>query len=133
MANFETFRRSLVPLRSKPAVTIHVRGTVSLNASAVAALGSPAAVELLYDKVLRIVGFRATDPKKDTAHALRPTADGTGPSVVSALTFLRFHDLQPAVSRRWEAYLDDGVLCVDLRLPGVPVTSNRAGSADRDK
>jgi hypothetical protein len=126
MANFELFHRSLVPLKSEPSVTIQKRGTVSLNASAFAALGSPDSVELLYDSQQRIVGLRPVDRRSETAYRVRPPATGSGPYLVSATMFLRFHDLEVSVSRRWPSFVDNGVLCVDLKTPGVAVTSNRA-------
>jgi hypothetical protein len=126
--NFETFRRSLVPLRSEPSVTIQKRGAVSLNLSAYTALGSPDSVELLFDAALQIVGLRPVDPKADSAYRVRPGSGVGGPFLVSAATFLRFHDIAVEASTRWPAALDGDVLCVDLTAPGVPVTSNRANT-----
>jgi hypothetical protein len=126
MPNFETFRRALIPLKSDPFVTIQKRGTLSLNLSAYSAIGSPDSVELLYDPALRIVGLRPVDPKLDTAYRVRVTTGGSGPFLISATTFLRFHEIASSVSMRWPVYVDAGVLCLDLKKPGVPVTSNRA-------
>ncbi len=67
MPNFETFTRRAAPVASTPLVTIQKRGTFSLNRAAYELLGSPEAVELLYDRDERVMGIRAVDP--DTRHA----------------------------------------------------------------
>jgi hypothetical protein len=129
MPNFETFTKRLVPLKKQPLVTIQKRGTISLNKSAHVALGAPEAVELLYDQDEKIVGLNPVEPTVDHAYPLR-SASGkdTGPFVISAIAFTKFYQINTAVSLRWPAYLDSGVLCVDTKTPGTPVTSNRAGS-----
>lgn len=126
MPQFETFTRSLVPLKREPHVTIQRRGTMSLNKSAHVALGSPAAVELLYDAGERIVGLRAVDPRADHAYMVRPTNAANGPFAISAMAFTKFYGIVTDRSLRWPAYLDDGVLCIDLNQQATPVTSNRA-------
>lgn len=128
MPQFETFTKSMVPLKRDPHVTIQRRGTMSLNKSAYVALGSPEAVELLYDPAERIVGLRPVDPRADHAYTVRAsTTSGSGTFAISAMAFTRFYDIDTTQSRRWPAYLDDGVLCINLNHPATPVTSNRAG------
>lgn len=127
MPNFESFSRGLVPLKSDPTLTIHKRGLLSLNRSAFDALGSPDAVELLYDRQAAIVGLRTTSGSAGDAVYVRPaTRSASGPWVVSAMAFVRYYEIDTEVSRRWAAYLDDGVLCVDLTGPAESVSSNRA-------
>lgn len=129
VADFETFRKPLTALKRQPTITIQKRGTMSLNRSAQVALGSPAAVELLFDAARRTVGLRPTDPRAAHAYPLRSsTGHDNGPYVVSAMAFLHFYDIQPPESLRWSAYVHDGVLCIDLDAPSVPVTSNRAAA-----
>lgn len=114
------------PMRAVPHVTIQKRGTLSLNRSAFDALGAPDAVELLYDRDARIVGLRAAPVTSDDASLVRATSKvGRGPWVVSAMAFTKFYEIDISTTLRHEAYLEDGVLCVDLRRSGVPVTSNR--------
>lgn len=127
MPNFESFNRRMVPLKSVPHVTIQKRGTLSLNRSAYVALESPDAVELLYDRDERVIGLRPVPASdKDASHVRASAPSDRGPWVVSAMAFTKFYDIDTSTTMRWEAYLDDGVLCVDLRTEGVPVTSNRA-------
>jgi hypothetical protein len=128
MSNFESFSRRMMPLKAQPLVTIQKRGAISLNRSAFAALGSPDAVELLFDRDASLVGLRPIDARAENAYQVRP-ASGTasGPWVVSAMAFTKFYEIDTTQTRRWTAYLQDGVLCADLTCPGLAVTSNRAG------
>jgi hypothetical protein len=130
LPNFESFDRSLVVRAKTPTVRIRARGTLSLNVAAFLSLGSPQAVELLFDQVARIIGLRPIDH-----HFAHPclmgssSTSGRGPHVVSVLAFLRYYELHLSQTLRWVPYLDDGVLCVNLDDPAaVPVTSNRSAS-----
>jgi hypothetical protein len=130
MAQFDRFIRDQVALKRDPWVTIQKRGTISLNRSAYEMVGSPDAVELLYDAENQIVGMRVGDPRdRDAMRVRSPTGKDTGPFVISAMAYLRFYQIAVDDSRRWPAYLEDDVLCVDLRTPSVSVTSNRARQA----
>ena len=131
MPNFETFTRRMIPLTKKPYVTIQKRGTISMNKAAFVAMGSPEAVELLFDSVAQIIGFRPVDPSLPHAYAPRGVgskADSTT-YVISAAAFTQYFQIDTTVSRRWEAAIDDGVLCVDLQQPSLEVTSNRTAKA----
>jgi hypothetical protein len=126
MPNFETFHRAELAWSVDPFVTIQRRRMISLNAAAYRAIDSPDSVELLFDPGARIVGLRPVNRARDTAHHVRPTSPTSGPYLISATAFLRFHQLEVGLSTRWPAYVEDAVLCVDLNFPGAPVTSNRA-------
>ncbi|MEU7937830.1 hypothetical protein [Microbispora bryophytorum] len=129
MPNFETFTKRMVPLVKQPFITIQKRGTMSLNAAAYTALGEPEAVELLYDPAERIMGFRAVAKESEHAYPLRAQAGKSiGPYIVSGTAFTKYYGIDTTVSRRWVGYLDEGVLCVDLKQSGTEVTSNRSGS-----
>jgi hypothetical protein len=113
---FETFSRRMVSLQADPFVTVQRRGSMSLNQSALAALGTPDAVELLYDRDASIIGLRAVDPRSDTAYQVRRASRSTtGPWVISAMAFTKYYGIDTSATRRWPAYLDDNVLCVELR------------------
>lgn len=127
MANFETFSRDMVPLKAPPHVTVQKRGTISLNRSAFLLLGSPDAVELLYDREQSMLGLRPIDPGADSAYRVRRSSNSSsGPWVISAMAFTKFYDIDTTTSLRWAAYLEKDTLCADLSRAGVPVTSNRA-------
>ena len=131
MAQFERFSHDQVALKREPWATIQKRGTISLNRSAYVMLGSPGPVELLYDAESQIVGLRACNPRdREAVHFRSPTGKDAGPFLLSAMAYLRFYGIAVLESRRWPAYLEDGVLCVDLRAPSLAVTSNRARRVD---
>jgi hypothetical protein len=127
---FETFTRRLIPLVKKPSVTIQKRGILSFNKAAYVALGSPKAVELLFDKSRRIIGIRPVDPTVDHAYPMRSQASkDDGPFLVAGGLFTKYYEIPTDESRRWSVDIEDGVLLIDLRRPGQVVTSNRIGSA----
>ncbi len=85
-------------LKRDPWVTIQKRGTLSLNRAAYVMLGSPGAVELLYDTEDQIVGLRECDPRdRDAVHFRSPTGKDSGPIVLSAMAYLRFHEISVSV------------------------------------
>ncbi len=127
MANFESFSRQMLTSRSDPHVTVHKRGTLSLNRSAYEAIGSPGSVELLYDRSARVIGLRpVAHDAANAAHVRAASPSPNGPWIVSAIAFTKYYGIDTVRSLRWAAYLDDEILCVDLSEPGLPVTSNRA-------
>ncbi|WP_375482060.1 hypothetical protein [uncultured Jatrophihabitans sp.] len=125
--NFESFSRQMLTSNAEPHVTIHKRGTLSLNRPAYEAIGSPASVELLFDRGAQIVGLRGVPHDVANAYHVRAsTPSPSGPWVISAIAFTKYYDIDTTRSLRWPAHVQDGILCVDLTSAAVPVTSNRA-------
>ncbi len=125
MPNFETFTKRLVPLGKRPYLTIQKRGIISLNQAAFLALGSPETVELLFDAHQRILGLRAVDAMIEHAYPVRRVGIGATSYVIAARAFTKHYRIDTAVSRRWPATLDTGVLCIDLKTQGTIVTGNK--------
>lgn len=126
MANFESFNRHMLALKDEPHLTVHKRGTLSINRSAFESLGSPDAVELLYDRQRSTIGLRPIDARAENAYQVRrPASSPSGPWVISAMAFTKFYDIDTSVTMRWIAYLDDDVLCADLSTPGASVGGAR--------
>jgi hypothetical protein len=124
---FEVFTKKMVPLGKKPSVTIQRKGIMSFNQAAYDAIGSPKAVELLYDRAERIIGVRATDP--DTPHAYQPRGainKDYGPYLVSGTAFVHYYGIDVSVSRRYPVTVEDGMLCIDLKKDGTVITGNRS-------
>lgn len=123
---FETFRRTGgVP--TEPLVTIQRRGLISLNSAAYRALGSPVAVELLYNAERSTIALRAVDPHASHSHIVRSTSrSGAGPYVISATAFTRFYDIDTSTASRWVARMQDGLLCLDLTSRPVPISARPA-------
>jgi hypothetical protein len=120
MPQFEVFKKRSKPRNGQPYVTIQRSGALSINTAAYEALDSPKAVELLYDQQERIMGIRPADAGSEFAYPIRGVR---GSYVFSGIAFTHYYDIDTEVSRRWSAYLDDGVLCVDLKGEGTPLTT----------
>jgi len=126
MPQFEVFRKRMAPLVKQPYVTIQHRGTMSFNKAAHHALGSPEAIELLFDPNEQIIGVRAVDPRVEHAYPIRVTNAETS-FIVSGRAFTHYYGIPTDISRRYPAEILDGVLCIDLKGGGTEVTSNRKG------
>ncbi len=121
---FEIFDKRSVPLQTRPQMTIQARGTMSFNAASFEALGSPKAVELLYDRDAKKIGLRMTDPHNPNAYPMRVV--GTGRSyIVNGATFLRYYRIPTGKPIRYDAELEGNILTVDLKKPGRVAISNR--------
>ncbi|HEX3359599.1 MAG TPA: hypothetical protein VHS74_01290 [Solirubrobacterales bacterium] len=126
---FETFKRQRAIQTTEPAVTIQKRGTFSLNSPAFEALGNPEYLELLYDRQERLIGLRKADSSVPHAYLVRPLGKGGTTQMVSGTAFLAYYGIEFDTARRWIAQLQDDVLVIDLKEPGVEVTGSRTKSA----
>ncbi len=125
MPPFERFSRDMLTLKNDPQLTIHRRGTISLNKSAYLALGSPDSVELLYDSAEHIVGLRPIDPRAHHAYPVRHSSPRS-PFVISAMAYTKYYDIDTTQTLRFNAHLLKDTLCATLTDPAV--ASNRADS-----
>lgn len=123
--NFTTFdRRSARRALSTPELTIQSKGAISMNAAAYEAMGSPGAVELLFDDAQRVMGLRKVGDSTPHAYPIRPIGKGAT-YVLSAKAFFAFHDLPLGEPVRRVVTIEDDVLIVDLKDPGRVAISNR--------
>ena len=107
---FEVFNKRMTPLAKAPSVTIQKRGVISLNKAAHDLVDNAETVELLYDRDRQVMALRATDDSSPHAYAVRNGSKrGPGQAIVSAT-----------------AFMEDGMLCVDLTEEGTVITGNRA-------
>ena len=129
MPNFEVFTKKMVPLAKAPSVTINRRGTLSFNKAAHVAMGSPDAVELLFDRSERIIGVRKASSDQGNAYHVRSgTRPNDGPYFVTGGAFCRYYNVDTDRSRRWTPTFEDEILMIDLNGKSTDVTSNRSGS-----
>lgn len=118
MPEFEVFDKSKTIPRRLATVTVLKSRMLSLNLGAYTQLERPAAVELLYDWTKRIIGLRAVPSGIDHACFVRtPRRSRNGPFLVSAMAFLSYWEVDTGESRRWPAWMEDGVLCISLDDP----------------
>jgi hypothetical protein len=121
---FETFKRRHMPSTEDPALTIQKRGALSLNTAAYEALGSPKYVELLYDRDERLIGVRKASAATPHAYSVRGVGNNEATRVVSGKAFLSYYGIPRDVARRWIAEVQDGMLVVDLKQPGIEVSGH---------
>lgn len=123
---FEVFDKRNAPLAKSPSITIQRRGIFSINKAAHKLMGEAETVELLYDRENRVIGLRPSAASPH-AYAIRQQASrDTGQAILSATAFTQYYDIDTSVSRRWEPYLEDGILCINLAGPSTEVHGNRA-------
>lgn len=124
---FEVFTKRAKPM-TDASVTIQKSGGLGFNHAAFIALGEPKAVELMFDQEQRIVGVRSVSPAEDHAYLVKSPAEKRDKGfILSGRAFTAFYDIRTDEARRRRAYMVDDILCVDLKEPGVVVTSNRNG------
>jgi hypothetical protein len=126
--DFESFSRQVVASARRPQITIQRRGTLSINRAAFEALGSPLAVELLFDASNQILGLRATSVDAERAYPVRGVGKTPTRYLIAGTAFTKHHHIPTEVSRRWYAEVDGEILFIDLRTEGTEVTSNRRGT-----
>lgn len=128
---FEVFDKRLIPLAKAPIITIQMRGIFSMNRAAYALIESPTHVELLYDKDERVIGIRAVGDDVPHAYEVRAqTKDKvSGPVIVAGTAFTQYYEIDTNVSRRWTPTVENGILRIDLKDPGVEIKGNRTAQA----
>jgi hypothetical protein len=126
MPNFETFEKRRTPPASEPFVTLLRTGVISMNVVSYELLKRPAQIEFAYARAEKIVALRPVKERTQFSYPIRELKSGSGGTFsVSAKAFLQFYGISIESSVRRIAYLDDGLLCLDLNDPGVDVTSGR--------
>ncbi|OYO00749.1 hypothetical protein CGZ98_07390 [Enemella evansiae] len=128
---FEVYVKGSAPVSTVPSVTIQKRGLMSLNRAAHELLGSPNAVELLWDESRRVIGLRSAELTNPNAYPMRPQASKTqkGPFLVAATLFTQYIGLDTTQAKRWVPKMEDEILCIDLNTPGQRVSSPRGRKA----
>jgi hypothetical protein len=126
LPNFEVYTGGSASRRKGAVVTIYGTGHLSLSPEAFEALGSPEAVELLFDRGERVIGLRRADP--DLPHSYRVRRPANSPSyAVYGKTFLRHYGVELGPARRYPAAMVGDVLAVDLKA-GAPVPARRTST-----
>ncbi|MGK4066093.1 hypothetical protein AB0Y14_08540 [Rothia sp. HC945] len=121
---FEVFDQRRTPMKGAPSVTIQKSGVISINAAAHDLIDTPAVVELLFDPDRQVVAFQEAEVSP-RSYRLR-VSPGSGQAQVAAVSFLRYYRIEHETSRRYEPYVEDGMLCVDLQGGSAEVRGNRS-------
>lgn len=129
MAQFELFEKRRTPPAREAFVTLLKSGVISMNSFAYELVNSPTYFEFLYDPKDRIVALRPLDRETQFSYPVRDLKSARGGTYsVSAKAFMLYYGLDMSSSIRRTAFLEDGLLCVDLKEPGVDVTNQPRSS-----
>ena len=125
---FEVFDKKAVPSTKEPWVTIQKKGLLSLNKAAAEALGTPPAVELLFDRNAQVIGFRPAELDSPRAFVLRK--QGKNPSrnanyLVAGTAFCKYYGIDTSFARRYKPEMDGKILTVDLKQDYAVATGPR--------
>jgi hypothetical protein len=130
---FEVFNKRAAGISKHPYVTMQRKGPFSFNQAAFELMGSPEAVELLYDKDKERVGFRSVAPDRPQAFPVRAQGKNSVTHIVAGQSFAKHYGLDASVARRYPVAMEDDILVVDLRGDSVDVTGPRAKKPSADR
>jgi hypothetical protein len=122
MPEWRSLERGARAIAGTPTVGIQAtKGNLTLNQAAFIALGSPEAVEVLYDPDERLIGLRAATLSTATYPVHKQGKSAT--YWIAGKALVRAMNLDVSRARRYDATLLDGVLTLDLKQGGTPVTA----------
>lgn len=125
---FEVFDKKAAPSTKEPWVTIQKKGLLSLNRSAAEALGTPEAVELLFDRNAQVMGFRPASPDSPRAFIMRKQGKNPGRNanyLIGGTAFCKYYDIDTSIARRYKPEMNGNVLTVDLKQDYAIATGPR--------
>jgi hypothetical protein len=125
---FEVFDKRSAAATKSPMATIQRGGSFSLNKAAQELMGSPEAVELLYDLDEKLIGFRPVEPTSPRAFPVRPQGKNASTYMIAGRAFSKYYKLDASQARRYAVKMANGILVLDLNSESVDVTGPRAAS-----
>jgi hypothetical protein len=136
---FELFQKGCVtpgaPIGG-PFVSIQKRGDFSISRLALEMIGSPAAVELLYDKAECLIAFRPAPPESRNAYRVRfnkSKVEYNSAAHVSGKSFLKYHGI--AIPLKAEQYAPtvtpEGYLAIRIKDPALVAYDARVDELHR--
>ncbi|MGD8150664.1 hypothetical protein [Ornithinimicrobium sp. Y1694] len=126
---FEVFDKRHAPLRGTPSVTVQKRGIVSINGPAHKLIEGAKVVELLFDRERQVMAIRPSEPSPRAYEMRGPSK--TGQTILSAIAFMQAYDVDTSVSRRYEPFMEDGMLCINFAGESTEIHGNRAGASKK--
>lgn len=128
---FEVFDKRAATSSKTPMVTIQKGGHFSLNRAAYEAMGAPEAVELLYDREEKLIGFQSAPPDRPRAYPVKTLGTNATGRLVSGQRFCKYYDIDADVARRYEVQMQDEILVLDLKGENNVVTGPRSAMKSR--
>jgi len=129
---FEVYDKRRASASKHPYVTMQRRGPFSFNRAAYELMGSPEAIELLYDRDEERIGFRPASPDRPQAFPMRPQGKNSVTHIVAGQSFANHYGLDVSVARRYPVRMEDEILVLDLRGDSVEATGPRARSSENE-
>ena len=129
---FEVYDKRRASASKHPYVTIQRKGPFSFNRAAYELMGSPNAIELLYDRDEERIGFRPTSPDRPQAFPVRAQGKNSVTHIVAGQSFTKHYGLDTSLARRYPVRMEDKILVLDLRGDSVEVTGPRARSSENE-
>lgn len=126
---FELFDKRSAPMRGAPSVTVQRKGIVSINAAAHQLIGGARVVDLLFDPKRRVMALRPANKSPHSYELRKPS--NSGQTLLSATAFMQAYDIDTTVSRRFEPFEEDGMLCINFDGPSTEVRGNRSNTGGR--
>lgn len=117
-------------MKGTPSVTVQRKGIVSINAPAHKLIDGAKFVELLFDPSRRVMALRPAEPSPRTYELRSPSRSGQ--TLVSATAFMQAYEIDTSVSRRYEPFEEDGMLCIDFNGPSTEVRGNRRAKSSAE-
>ncbi len=110
--NGRAYRQKIRDMR----VSLNAMGRFDINAQAMAALGNPPAVELLFDEVNKRIGLRPCDLEQPNAHPLIQSHRGGRRRLFAAL-FLRRFEIRISMTVIFPGVFvnPEGILVLDVK------------------
>lgn len=100
--------------RKDPAISVQVRGSISLNAAAFDEMGRPELVKLMYNPKRGQIGFRTVPKGTPGAARTRPNGNGMG-ALIAAKSFFDAYRVDYTESRSVEVLaLEKGLAVIQL-------------------
>ena len=124
---FETFDKRRAGRTKQALMTIQRGGTFSFNKAAYDLLEQPEALELLYDRERKVVGFRSTKLENPRGFPVRTQGKNSVSYMVAGRAFTKHFGIDTATARRYPGKMEDDILVLDLRGDYVNATDPRAG------
>jgi hypothetical protein len=129
---FEVYDKRRASASKHPYVTIQRKGPFSFNRAAYELMGSPKALELLYDRDEERIGFRPASPDRPQTFPVRAQGKNSVTHIVAGQSFANHYELDVSVARRYPVRMEGEILVLDLRGDSVEATGPRARSSENE-
>lgn len=123
---FELFDKRSAPMRGTPSVTVQRKGILSINAAAHQLIDKAQVVDLLFDPERRVMALRPADASPHSYELRKPSKSGQ--TLLSATAFMQAYEVDTSVSRRFEPFEENGMLCINFNGPSTEVRGNRSST-----